>query len=38
LGTLDTLAISWFMTGRAAIARSIAGIEIITKIAPWGRR
>ena len=38
LGTLDTLAISWFMTGRAAIARSIAGIEIITKIALWGRR
>jgi uncharacterized membrane protein len=50
LGTLDTFAISWFMTGRAAIASSIAGIEIITKIAwyylhervwaaiPWGHR
>ena len=50
LGTLDTFAISWFMTGRAAIASSIAGVEIITKIAwyylherlwasvPWGRR
>jgi uncharacterized membrane protein len=50
LATLDTFAISWFMTGRAAIASSIAGIEIITKIAwyylherlwtavLWGRR
>jgi hypothetical protein len=31
LGTLDTFAISWLMTGRAAIASSIAGLE--TKIA-----
>jgi uncharacterized membrane protein len=50
LGTLDTFAISWFMTGRAEIAGSIAAMEIITKIAwyylheriwaviPWGRR
>jgi uncharacterized membrane protein len=50
LGTVDTFAISWFMTGRAGIAGSIAGMEIITKIAwyylhervwaivPWGRR
>jgi uncharacterized membrane protein len=50
LGTLDTFAISWRMTGRAAIASSIAGLEIITKIAwyyphervwaaiPWGHR
>jgi uncharacterized membrane protein len=50
LGTLDTFAISWFMTGRVAVAGSIAGIEIVTKIAwyylhervwaiiPWGRR
>jgi uncharacterized membrane protein len=50
LGTLDTFAISWFMTGRVAIAGSIAGIEVATKIAwyylherawaavPWGRR
>jgi uncharacterized membrane protein len=49
LGTLDTFVISWFFTGRAAIAGSIAGIEIVTKIAwyylhervwasiPWGR-
>jgi uncharacterized membrane protein len=33
LGTLDTFAISWLLTGRAEIAGSIAGIEIITKIA-----
>jgi uncharacterized membrane protein len=50
MGTLDTFAISWFMTGRVEIAGSIAGLEIITKIAwyylhervwaaiPWGRR
>ena len=50
LGTLDTFAISWFMTGRATVAGSIAGMEVITKIAwyylheriwaivPWGRR
>jgi uncharacterized membrane protein len=50
LGTLDTFAISWFMTGRVEIAGSIAGIEVMTKIAwyylhervwatiPWGRR
>ena len=50
LGTLDTFAISWFMTGRPEIAGSIAGVEIITKIAwyylheriwaaiSWGRR
>jgi uncharacterized membrane protein len=50
LGTLDTFAISWFMTGRVEIAGSIAGIEVATKIAwyylhervwaavHWGRR
>jgi uncharacterized membrane protein len=50
LGTLDTFAISWFMTGKVAIAGSIAGMEIVTKIAwyylheriwatvAWGRR
>jgi uncharacterized membrane protein len=50
LGTLDTFAISWLMTGRIAIAGSIAAIEIATKILwyylhervwaaiPWGRR
>ena len=50
LGTLDTFAISWFMTGRVEVAGSIAGLEIVTKIAwyylheriwatiHWGRR
>jgi len=50
LGTLDTFAISWFFTGRVEIAGSIAGFEIVTKIAwyylhervwaaiSWGRR
>ncbi|QPF81573.1 DUF2061 domain-containing protein [Bradyrhizobium genosp. L] len=50
LGTLDTFAISWFMTGKIALAGSIAGLEIATKIAwyyvhervwalvPFGRR
>ncbi len=50
LGTLDTFAISWFFTGKIEIAGSIAGLEIVTKIAwyylhervwaeiSWGRR
>lgn len=50
LGTLDTFAISWFLTGKVQIAGSIAGLEFITKIAwyylhervwaavQWGRR
>ena len=50
LGTLDTFGISWFMTGKVHIAGSIAGLEIITKVAwyylheriwaaiSWGRR
>jgi uncharacterized membrane protein len=50
LGTVDTFAISWLMTGKLQIAGSIAGLEIITKImwyylherawtiVPWGRR
>lgn len=33
LGTLDTFAISWFLTGRAELAGSIAGLELGTKIA-----
>jgi uncharacterized membrane protein len=49
LGTLDTFAISWFMTGKM-IAGSIAAPEVITKVAwyylherawaaiAWGRR
>lgn len=32
LGTLDTFAISWFLTGRLEIAGSIAALEIITKV------
>jgi uncharacterized membrane protein len=48
LGTLDTFAISWFMTGKIHVAGSIAATEIVTKIAwyylherlwavvPWG--
>ena len=50
LGTLDTFAISWFMTGRLEIAGSIALLEVGTKLAwyylhervwamvCWGRR
>jgi uncharacterized membrane protein len=50
LGTLDTFAISWLLTGRVEVAGSIAGLEIVTKIAwyylhervwasiHWGRR
>jgi uncharacterized membrane protein len=33
LGTMDTFVISWVMTGRVAMAGSIAGLEIVTKIA-----
>jgi uncharacterized membrane protein len=33
LGTFDTFAISWLMTGRVQVAGSIAGLEIITKVA-----
>ena len=33
LGTIDTFAISWFMTGRVELAGSIAGLELATKIA-----
>lgn len=50
VGTLDTFAISWFMTGKVAMAGSIAGLEVVTKVAwyylheriwaavSWGRR
>jgi uncharacterized membrane protein len=50
IGTVDTFAISWFMTGKLAIAGSIAGLEVVTKVAwyylheriwalvSWGRR
>jgi uncharacterized membrane protein len=50
LGTFDTFAISWFQTGKVAVAGSIAALEVITKVAwyyfrermwtevVWGRR
>ncbi len=50
LGTVDTFAITWLMTGRVEIAGSVAGVELGTKIAwyylherawsaiRWGRR
>ena len=50
LGTLDTFAISWFLTGKVEIAGLIAALEILTKIfwyylhervwaaIAWGRR
>jgi uncharacterized membrane protein len=31
LGTLDTIAISWFFTGSLAIGAAIGGFEVITK-------
>jgi sulfate adenylyltransferase large subunit len=49
-GSIDTFLVGWLITGNAAIAGSIAGTEIATKIAlyyfheriwalvPWGRR
>ena len=50
MASLDTFVISFIVTGRVGIAGSIAGIEMLTKIAfyylheriwavvPWGRR
>jgi hypothetical protein len=32
LGTLDTFAISWSLTGKAGLAGSIAALEFATKI------
>lgn len=32
LGTLDTMVISWFMTGSVAIAAAIGGTEVFTKV------
>jgi len=49
-GSIDTFIISFFITGKFALAGSIAATELITKIAlyyghervwaliPWGRR
>lgn len=33
VGALDTLAISFFVTGSLAMASSIMGIEVMTKVA-----
>ena len=50
LGTLDTFVISWILTGKVALAGSIAALEFATKIVwyylherawasiAWGRR
>ena len=32
LGTLDTMVISWFLTGNIKIAAAIGGTEVFTKI------
>jgi uncharacterized membrane protein len=32
LGTLDTMLISYFLTGKLDIALSIGGIEVVTKM------
>jgi uncharacterized membrane protein len=32
LGTLDTFAISWYLTGKLELAGLIAGLEFVTKI------
>ncbi|WP_341217017.1 DUF2061 domain-containing protein [uncultured Wocania sp.] len=33
IGTLDTLALSWFITGEATTAITIASVEFISKMA-----
>jgi len=50
VGTIDTFIISFFVTGKASLAGSIAAVEVVTKImiyyshervwalVPWGRR
>jgi len=32
LGTLDTIAVSWLLTGRFRTAVSIGGVEVFTKM------
>lgn len=32
LGTLDTMAIAWFITGKLTMALSIGSIEVLTKM------
>jgi uncharacterized membrane protein len=50
VGTIDTFIISFFVTGKASLAGSIAAVEVVTKImiyylhervwavVPWGHR
>jgi uncharacterized membrane protein len=50
VGTIDTFVISFFVTGKASLAGSIAAVEVVTKIMiyylherawtviPWGHR
>ncbi|AWH74163.1 hypothetical protein DCS32_08315 [Dokdonia sp. Dokd-P16] len=33
IGTLDTIAISWFVTGTLALALSIGAVELVSKMA-----
>jgi len=33
IGTIDTIVISYFITGKATLAISIGGIEVFTKMA-----
>lgn len=32
VGTMDTIAISWFLTGKIQTALAIGGVELITKM------
>jgi uncharacterized membrane protein len=50
VGTIDTFIISFFVTGKASLAGSIAAVEVVTKVmiyylherlwavVPWGHR
>ena len=31
-GSMDTIIVSWFITGRLGVALSIGGVEVFTKI------
>ena len=33
VGTLDTIALGWFVSGDLAVGASIGGLELITKMA-----
>ena len=37
VGTVDTIVISWFVTGELTMALSIGSIEVITKILLYNR-